>query len=83
MSSHHERFLEKRDREHEQARRLMLAGMGTCVAGLILLVVGNILVGAFHLSPRDVAYYWLIFPAMAVAVLGGLLGFFSMAAFLV
>lgn len=80
MSTHNESFWEKRDRQREQAERLMLVGLGILVAGVILIVGGNIVVSTLHLSARDVAYYWLIFPGIAVALFGGLLTFFSTAA---
>lgn len=48
-----------------------------------MLVIGNILIGAFHLTPRDTAWFWLFTPALAVALSGGLASFFGMVVFLV
>lgn len=83
MSTHHARFLDESDRQREQAERLMLAGAGVLLVGLIMIVSGNLLVGAFHLSARDAAYLWLILPGVASALFGGLLSFFSLMASLV
>lgn len=83
MSNHHAQYLEKLDRRREQASRVMLAGACILAAGVIMLVVGNILIGAFHLTPRDTAWFWLFLPALTVALVGLLASFFSMVVFLV
>lgn len=82
MSDHHAQYLETRDRRREQARRVMLAGACALAAGLTMLVVGNTLIGAFNLTPRDTAWFWLFFPALAVALIGLLASFFGMVVFL-
>ena len=81
MSNYHARYLEKLDRQREQARRVMLAGTCVLAAGVIMLVVGSIIIGAFHLTPRDTAYLWLFVPAFTVALLGLFASIFGMAIF--
>lgn len=76
--SDHAQYLETRDRQREQARRVMLAGACTLAAGFIMFVVGNILIGAFNLTPRDTAWFWLFIPALTVALIGLLASFFGM-----
>jgi hypothetical protein len=82
MIGYHAQYLEKVDRQREQAGRVMLAGACILAAGVIMFVVGNILIGAFHLTPRDTAWFWLFFPGFTVALMGLLASFFSMVVFL-
>ena len=48
-----------------------------------MFVVGSILIGAFHLTARDTAWFWLFIPALTTALLGLLVSLFSMMIFLV